>query len=317
MSSLSLNVATVEKGLDYFPLVKTAAIHAMIFPISMAARALSVPKMIAHVFLPEFAFFNKFPFARQITKESIQAGFFDPNGLPKKVGLPPKRKMHYLLRTLEFVRSKLHIKNQLIPYSGYHIEDSTVIGVELTSCSPLPVYIDPRLLNRSYREIDFVVAHEVSHTAHYHLAKEYLLFLGILTSEIAAFYFGYYYALPFIEFAGSLYEKRVSRHHEMEADSKAMEIFNTNKGIVRYFEDAAKLHKEIRSKHIDAFRRDPKSYFNTEDPFTNLFRKILSRFSNQVVDSQVAPDGSNREDLDHPSFSARIANAMKFRPRAS
>lgn len=315
MSLLPFNAATVEKALDYFPLVKTAAIRAMVFPLSIAARTLCVPMMAFHFFLPKFAFSYKFPFARQITAESIKTGFFDPNDLPKKVGLPPKRKMHYLLRTFEIVRSKLHIKNQLVPYSSHELEDTTVIGIGLSSCSPLPVYIDPRLLNQPYREIDFVVAHEVSHAAHYDLAIEYLIHLGILTSEIAAFYFGNYYTIPLIEFAGSLFEKIICRKQEMAADSKAMEILNTNRGAVRFFEDEAKVNKEIRSKDIDAYRRDPKSYFNTEDPIKNLFRKIVSVFSDQVVDSQVAPDGTNREALKHPSISARINNALAFKPK--
>lgn len=317
MASVSFRTKVLEKTLDYLPHVTDAVFAAIGSPLRMAFKAGLALTLPLALFRPDIYFSFSVPRAREITRQSVKEGFYDHERLPESVRPLSKVKLRYLFKVMEDIGQKLHLKNKLIPFSSEEQRDSGTCASDFFSVRPMPFYVDPSLGSCTKKRMACEIAHEASHAAYNHIAWKHLFSLSILITDIAACYSGYYYLLPCIEAAGSVMDNFISRQFEKMADSKAVEILGTNVGAIEYLHWLAGVNNKRRTEDTLAFNAKSASYFKTDCPWTNFLRKIFTVFSDTVVVSEAAPDGTNRYDLEHPSITERLANISVIRPRIS
>ncbi|HSW73211.1 MAG TPA: M48 family metalloprotease [Chlamydiales bacterium] len=305
MSSFALKANPYEMVLDYLPHIEHAVLSTILFPLRLAQRAGRIAAGAVQLFRPDLFFKKTYPEAQEITIESVDS----------LSHFAPKEKLEHFVRKVEEVSQKLKLKQCLKPYSSKEKDSNSSHGSNLFSFSPIPIFLNSTSLKASNAQIDAIVAHEASHSASNDKAKRYLLSCCLLIAEIGAYYSGYTYVLPLIEGAASLIENAYQRRIEMAADTKAMEILNTNEGTLESMGYHEKIYKEQRTKDETAFNADPKGYFHTKNSWLNCTRKLFSLFSQKLVVSVISPEGNYRKDLYHPPLSKRIVNALKFQPQ--
>lgn len=291
------------------------AVRASIYsPFRFIKRAIGLPVKMVQLFNPNgwvsFAWTTDDIGAREMTHLSIDNGFYDAAKLPKGVQDISKEKLHQVLDRTTAIAEQMGVKQGVRVYSGEIQHDDCTLGAAKTSTTTIPVYISPRTLNCSDEVINFVIAHELSHSFNNDILYEGVASLSVFAIEVLAYFFISPFAITFIEGAASVYENYCQRTKELAADKKAITLLGSSEGLVQFCNHGKEYNLKIRENSIKAFRENKDVYFGTPMLSMKILRKGVFFFSKEVVVSNVSPEGGNRFDLKHPSDSERTELAL-------
>ncbi len=177
-------------------------------------------------------------------------------------------------RTQTFVnglRFKLGIQQEVAIYiNPTHGQAGSCIGSRASS-NKIGMILNGFAFYFPQEELEFLIAHELSHAAHNDGLKVWAYNLAIIIAEMATAYCLTPYAIPLIEIASAPLDWTFCYFAEKNADLSAIKVLRTAEGAISFFQRGQKgnLNKENRG----------------------------DRFS---------PEGDDRHDLFHPRLSERI-----------
>jgi Zn-dependent protease with chaperone function len=198
--------------------------------------------------------------------------------------VPPKENLHYIIDRVDELakRMAIHKKIRIFPSR----EGAGALGTFFSK--EVVVYINKEIACRPREEIDFALAHELTHVSHNHFLIESLLKTSILASEVLGTIFLSPLIIPVIEFFASPLENFGHRIRETDADQTALKILNTNRGAISYFSNRMNYFKSLKG----------------------------GLWCPPEKKGYISSSGDNRLDILHPSFSKRLANAQLFQSKA-
>ena len=221
--------------------------------------------------------------------------------------IPKEHKVH--IRVNEIAK-KLGLEKEV---RAIIADDSSAQGITFTNSIPF-IYLDKALLTvaASKDELDFVIAHELSHIEHNDSIRgPVTAFLGAaaasgilyMTGGVSS-YGAFDSILSSLIMRGTalITESIATRFFEREADLNFLSKTTfTKKEKVKILEGGVSLFKKFREKNL-ALRKevDERSARNTLLAHTMLSKLVVSQ------------DGDNRLDFSHPGLSSRIACLEKF-----
>lgn len=251
------------------------------FTLWLDPQSHEIPK-----FIEEFS-------AKQITQENIERNLvfipvlLYPNVPPHFIPLMPSQKrLKYLISRVDAIAKKMGIEKEIQIFAANHPHCSTAVIGGIWFKGSLAMNFNIETIEEPDEELDFIIAHELSHFKNNHWFKKGFFNLSVSAADaIAAVTVGIVF-IPLIEGTATIASHAISRMHEKEADLCAMYILGTNRGAVKHFE------KEIgKNKNI-------------------FFQMIASSYEKEAL----TQDGHLRTDFDHPSLITRLAYAREWIP---
>lgn len=278
-------------------------------PIRCIKRVVGIPSQMIQLFNPIYwvslgAMDRKIP-AREMTHLSIQNGFYDSTKLPQGVENISKEKLHRILNRTAELAKQMGITQGIRLYSAEMDRSDATVGSAKISSTPIPIFITPRTLNCTDEQIDFIIAHEISHAFHNDMLDEAVVSFSIFAIEMLACFLISPFAVILIEGAASVYENYRQRTKELAADRKAITILGSSEGLIQFCNHASDLNLKVRQKTEEIFKHDKNKYFASSFLYLRMLRRCFSLFSKEVMVCNVSPEGNNRFDLRHPSLEER------------
>jgi Peptidase family M48 len=213
-----------------------------------------------------------------------------------------KRKVFHIVSTTERLAKNMGLGN--VPIHWVDLPD-----VEAETVSFMNRYfirINFEIATYSDEEIEFIIAHELAHLQHGDMLKTLALGWLMMGVQLVAFrYLNIKRALgagAVIRGVGEHIRSHVQIYKEKAADEKAMQVLNSNVGMIKYIHRQLKLNYKI--KHIS------KEEFQQAQP-----QGDWEKFEYEQDD--FTPQGNRRYDFVHPPFTERLAHALSFRPQPS
>lgn len=155
----------------------------------------------------------------------------------------------------------------------------------------------------SEEEIEFLIAHELAHLEHRDIAKRIVFSWVILGLQLIAFRYlnvkRAFGAGMLIWAIGEKVGRTMILHQEKMADERAMQVLNSNVGMVKYMHRDLKMH--YKAKHMS------KEDYQKIQPDGDFEKIKKSQY-------KITPQGNYRYDYTHPPMTERLAHALSFQP---
>ncbi len=300
----------IEKTLDFIPHVTLFLERGVLSPFAIV----KIPHQLLCVLAPVNASWHRDGGIkpRQLTVQAIENNFFDPIKTPDAKDIS-KEKLLRVLEKVKEIAKALHINQEIQIYSSEAIQPTTALG---TRCSQtaIPIFINLATLKLSDEEIEFALAHELSHIAHNDYLHLLVLSTVILAIEVIAAIIFTPFLIPLIASIESIFEKYLLIRNEKAADLSAMTILKSNCGAVKLFDGLIAEHLKFRKNDEEHFIHNREKYFNSKSCFLNVLRRCFSWISKDTLVSKVNVEGENRFDVHHPTLAQRKQDALNFVP---
>lgn len=239
-------------------------------------RLLKIPLKTGQLLAPLFFAKRTFSCRGILTHDGIEKNSL---GIPENELL--KEKFHWVIDRVESLAKKAGIRQEVQILLGNQKTNLASVSGNSISRLPIAVLIDLSFLqNSSYEEIEFTLAHEISHAARNHLFISCLVEVAILIVDVVVAIFFTPFAIPLVEFAAAPFERALERWQEKDADQRAVKLLRSTEGGIQFLSKVIEAHR--------SFRNSQKS--------KGIYYQLL-----------ISPEGNHRYDLHHPSFSRRIA----------
>ena len=305
------NSYSTERALDLVPHIRAFGASVL---YGVFYRTFRTPFCMVQLISPDF--WARWTGGKQITAESIEAGFYDSEKL-YELDIPeiPKEKLQWFLERVQQIAQKMGITNKIVIYSSEENPDNACEGACLIPVISLKVA--PELLNQSEEGIDHIIAHELTHAFNNDIIKVNLLSNACLIMEVAAAILFTPLVIPLIEGGYCLLEIYLARRMEMEADLNAMRVLNSSRGFLQDIEKRMEDNFKIRNTMLEKFQNNPTQFWKSDDHgfFWNIFLKIMNTLTPSTFIHCISEEGNLRFDLNHPPYSERRAVALAFQPQ--
>lgn len=294
--SLKINEFVVDM---LYPIQEMAS--SIIYSPLTHIKRFGFPLQVAQLFAPNyFLSISNREGLVQITPETIKT-------LPSEhlKGITPE-KLERVLAKIKNVAKDLAITQEIALYtSTSEVEYPDLSLGSRISLTALPVFISTRTLSLSDEEVDFIIAHELSHISHNDVIKEVVFSLTVLTVELIAIFHFSILAIPLIEGVAILIENYLQRLVEGAADRSAITVLKSSDGASEYFNQSIVKNRAMREKIEKIFEKEPEKYFNSGNFFIKPMRKLFSYISKETLVTAYSSEGNYRVDLSHPPLTKR------------
>jgi Zn-dependent protease with chaperone function len=217
-------------------------------------------------------------------------------------------KLFYISNKVQEYAKKMNL-GQIDLYYNDVKENSTGMAQSYATAylgiSKSSIDITRKIFEYSSEEINFIIAHELMHIKH----NDPLKTLGFLFSSSILYFlflrsFPLLYSIPLIMLTNgvaSLFFRLLSRKQEKQADEGALDLLQTNTGMIKWIERDLCRNISIKYSSIEELKK---------------LNPDLSIETVEKVKSKITPRGDSRNDFSHPPFSERLAMALAFVPKA-
>ncbi|MBS0655238.1 MAG: M48 family metalloprotease [Verrucomicrobia bacterium] len=250
--------------------------------IGVFRRVITFPGYCQTAFVPWKAL-EPYQAKTEITHDSIESGHTFFHSVPKE-------KLHYIVNRAHRLTKAYGITQQLKIVPA--VEATGAIGTSFSDKVVLTINKDTT--DRPDEIIDFILAHELAHVAHNHILYDLAFKIAVAVLDTSAAFFVSPLLIPLCEAIAAPLANFGSRIRERDADLTAMKILNTNIGAVAMFSQRVEQAKALRVRSL----KEPERQLTLEE--------LAAR------QRDISPEGDNRLDIFHPSYSQRLAYAQAF-----
>lgn len=235
--------------------------------VGVVKRVLEFPALFCRVNVPTSKLTERFCYPKQFTK-------LDQTACHTPI-------LSKVLTQVNTIKNRMKIaKEVVVVVDNEPGNDGACLG-SVHSLTPIVIVINIGALLLPKEELDFLIAHELSHAVHKDGLKTCFKSACILATEVAASYFFTPWAIPLIEIASAPLCWWSCRQAEQAADLRALQILETSEGAVA-----------IMQRAIDS---------NLETART------------RNMHDRISPEGNDRHRIFHPPLTQRLRYCQEWK----